>query len=106
MKIVKDKVESEVDMNVTNNIASSPTPEKKENWIVNTLGLILSGLALTLWHFAKKPVLTALRWMVLSGGVFVVLLLVREDTPPPAAIALSVSMMVIGAIGIALIRRD
>lgn len=106
MKIVKDKVKPEVDMNATNNISSSPTPEKNENWIINTLGLIFSGLALTVWHFAKKPILIGLRWMVLSGGVFVGLLLVRDDAAPPAAIALSVAMMIIGAIGVALIRRD
>ena len=106
MKIVKDKVKSEVYMNATDNISNSPTPEKNENWIISTLGLIFSGIVLTVWHFAKKPLLIGLRWMVLSGGVFLGLLLLRNDATSPAGIALAITMIVIGAIGVALIRRD
>ena len=106
MKIVKDKVKQEIDMNALDNISSAPAPEKKGNWIINTLGLICSGIAITIWHFAKKPILIALRWIVISGGFFLAILFTQTEKIPPSVIALSIVMIVIGAIGVALIKRD
>lgn len=92
-------------MNATDNISNAPTPEKRCNWAIIAIGMFFSGIALTFWHFAKKPILVGLRWILVSGGVFMGLLLAREDALPPAALILAIAMIIIGAIGVALIRR-
>lgn len=106
MNRVKDKIKPEEDMEVVEKNTHIPATEKNDGWFKAAFMLFFSGLVATMWHFVKKPVLITLRWTVISGAVFLFLLFVREEPVPISAMAISIIMIVLGAVGVALIRKD
>lgn len=73
--------------------------------IIGTTLLVINGIAIVAWSFAKKPILAFFKIVTMSSFAFLVLLFTREDPVPTIALIMTLTISSVSAMIVALLSK-